>query len=137
MEAKTLLISLFILTSHYCLSQNFNEKENKKFHSLKIDLNKIDLNNQENISNLNLILRKDKFRRINKTLGITLAIHSLVSTVLGIALVSDRKGDPEGMASGIGSVMLVGSAISGGFSIPLLIVSSKRKKERDELLKLF
>ena len=45
--------------------------------------------------------------------------------------------DKKGMASGIGSIMLVGGAISGGFSIPLLISSSKRKKERDKLLKLF
>ena len=69
--------------------------------------------------------------------GITLAIHSLISTILGVKLIRDGKDSEEGMTSGIGSVFLVGSAISGGFSIPLFISSSKRKKERDELLKLF
>ena len=91
MKIKTLLFLCYLLSLQYGVSQNFNDNQIKKFHNLAIDLTKIDLDNQQNISNLNLILRKDKFRRINKIFGIALGTHSLISTLIGIKMIHEGK----------------------------------------------
>jgi len=130
-------IILLILISYNCSSQNLSEKEVAELSSFGIDLNQLDLNNQENSLNLNLILKKEKKRKLNKTLGVVLASISIVSISFGIAAISETRGaSGHGEAYGglIGGFSIALGGVSAGVSIPLFISSKKRKKERNALI---
>ena len=131
MKKLTLLILLF--TFFNGLSQSLSEKEILKLNRLNIKTENLDFNNLNIENDLNKILNLDRKRKKNKTVGIILTSVSVTSFILGGALLSKDNG----ITDVFGGIMIAGGAVSGGISIPFWNSSNKRKKERDELIKMF
>ncbi len=131
---RKIFMIFLILTFNICSAQTFNQKENKRLDSFGINMNNIDLYEQNNYLNLETILLKDKKRRTNKTFGIVLTSLSALTTTFGAIVFANSRDDEEGVAQSIGTMFVAIGAIELGISIPLFISSSKRKKERNELI---
>jgi len=136
---KNILLIFLILISFKNYSQNFKEKELKKIESFGINLTEFDFNEKKVINDWNLILKKEKKRKKNKTIGIVLTSLSALTTAFGIYVISNTQNEGEGESFGdvIGGMAIAVGVIEGGISIPLYISSSKRRKERNKLIKLY
>jgi len=136
---KNILLIFLILISFKNYSQNFKEKELKKIESFGINLTEFDFNEKKVINDWNLILKKEKKRKKNKTIGIVLTSLSALTTAFGIYVISNTRNEGEGESFGdvIGGMAIAVGVIEGGISIPLYISSSKRRKERNKLIKLY
>ena len=144
MKNKILLLSL-ILLSITVNSQEFKEKEITKIENFGIDfesLNKSDPNIQQD---LNSILLHNKKRRRRKTAAIILGSLSAVTTSIGIIQVAkkgdesnaSRRNEAEAYENLIGSFLIAVGTIEAGIAIPLFISSKKKKRKRNELIKIY
>lgn len=116
----------------YQTSDIFSKKEMKKFHRFGINMKTIDFTDRQNITNLNLILKHDHKKSVNKGFAYFYTGSALVEIVLGSAL--KAKG---GLGDLFGNLFLATGVTSGIISIPFWIGQSKQKKKRDQLIKLF
>ncbi|MDV7187916.1 hypothetical protein R3X25_11545 [Lutibacter sp. TH_r2] len=135
MKNYLLILLSFISMNNY--SQILNERKLNKIESFGINLTNFNQNEQKVINDWNLILDKDWKRKKTKTAGIVFTSLSILSTAFGAKLISDNKNSEEGVGHSIGVMFVTGGVISAGISVPLFISSSKRKKERDKLIKLY
>jgi hypothetical protein len=138
--SRILPILIFFIFN-ICSAQTFEQKEIKRLNSFEINLNNIDLNDQSNYLNLKTILEKERKRRTNKTFGIILTSLGALTTTFGTLVIANSKddnngviGQSNGIGQSIGAMIIAVGAIELGISIPLFISTSKRKKERDELV---
>lgn len=136
---KRITLFLFILLSYTVNAQTLSEKKIDKLNALSINTDRLNLNDITIQKSLNEILKLDRKRKTNKTFGIVLSSISAVGIISGLLLVSRRNSQTTGhdFATPIGGIIIAGGVAYGGISIPFWISSSKRKKERDELMKLF
>ena len=142
---NNLFLLLLILLSLNANSQEFKGSEITKIENFGIDfksLNKADSNIQKD---LNSILLLDKKRKRRKTASIILGSLSAVTATIGIIQVakkSDNRNDSERNEAGayenlIGSLLIAVGTIEAGSAIPLFISSKKKKRKRNELIKVY
>ena len=134
---KSILLIFMILISTNNYSQNLNEKELSKIESFGIILTNYNLNEKQVINDWNLIIDKDRKRKITKTTAIIFTSLSILSTTFGAKLISDNKDSEEGVGQSIGTIFIAGGIASAGISIHLFNSTSKRKKERNKLIELY
>lgn len=135
MKKIILITLLFVSFKNY--SQILNEKDLNKIESFGIILTNYNLNEKQVINDWNLIINKDRKRKITKTTAIIFTSLSILSTTFGAKIISNNKDSEEGLGQSIGTMFVVGGITSAGISIPLFISSSKRKNERDKLIELY
>ena len=56
---------------------------------------------------------------------------------MGSKIISENRNAEEGLGKTIGEMFVAGGITSAGISVPLFISTSKRKKERNELIKKY
>ena len=131
---------IFILIALICcssFSQNLTKRDVKKLRKFNIEVSNLDINNKELLFDLKTLLKKDRKRKLNKTVGVVLVSISGLLVVSGVgSLIKSSKTEPQtcmpesvigGLVTGVGSVGV-------GISIPFLISAKKRKKERNILI---
>ena len=135
MEIKNKLYFLLLLFSINVLSQQLSDSEINKLKSLEVDVSNISFDTSKVNSDLKQLLRKDTARKSNKTTAIVLSSISVLTIAGGILAIENDNSD--GYQS-IGGVMLVSTGlISGGVSLPFWFYTEKRKRERNQLIKLY
>ncbi len=134
---KYILLILLILVSFENYSQILKEKELNKIATFGIELTNYNLNEKRVINDWNLIIDKDRKRKITKTTAIIFTSLSILSTTFGAKLISDNKNSEEGVGQSIGTIFIAGGVASAGISIHLFNFTSKRKKERNKLIELY
>ncbi len=134
---RYILIILIGLISLQSSAQELKNRELKKIS--KLGINTADLNTyDEKLTNdFRDILRANRKRKSNKTVGIILSSLSAISLGLGTVILAnpvESEGHENAYRGLIASFMIGTGAIEGGIGIPLLFVSKKRKRERDLLI---
>ncbi len=126
-----ILLLFFNFTLH---GQVLKVREQNQLIGLGINLNQLKINDTHVQQNLQAILKLERKRKINKTLGIVFACFSGFGIASGTYILLKGKNDPtEGkvITSIYGGMMLAGGIVYGGISIPFFTSAKKRKKERD------
>lgn len=136
---KTLACLLAICIFSNCFSQDFKKHEIKRLHSFGIQLEPYKQMNEHYAFDLSTILKKERKRRTNKTVGIILTTIGTLSTSFGVLILSNRSENGEGRAiqETVGGMFVGAGIVSGGVSIPLFISAKKKRKERDRLIKKY
>ena len=135
---RKIIFLLILLFSYSVNAQAISEKKIYKLNHLSINTDRLDMNDITIQKSLNEILKLDRKRKTNKTVGIILTSISAVAIVTGTLLVSrNTSGNGHDFATPMGGLIITGGVAYGAVSIPFWISSSKRKKERDKLMKLF
>lgn len=130
---KKIVILILLFSFLNGLSQTLSEKEIAKLDLLEIKTESLNLENIIVQKDLKEILKLERKRKTNKTIGIVMTTISVSGLILGGALLSKDNGLTD-----VYGGMIVGSGVVyGGISIPFWVSSKKRKKERDELIKMF
>lgn len=83
------------------------------------------------VRNSSVILRADRKRNINKTVGIVLAFVSAISLGLGIGTTAnpvESRGHKIAYWNSIEELLFDTGGIEGGVEIPLIFVSKKKEK---------
>ena len=130
---KKILILLLLFSFFNGKSQTFSEKQIAKLNLLEVKTENLNLESIEIQKKLNKILKLERKRKTNKTIGIVLTGISVSGMILGGVLLSKKNI----VTDVYGEMMLAGGLIYGGISIPFWVSSKKRKQERDELIKMF
>lgn len=129
---------LFSLILIQVSAQELKQRELKKISKLGIETVHINNYGEQLTNDFRDILRADRKRKTNKTVGIILTSLSALSIGSGVLVSSGQEGSfwHENPFRGLVGGILIGTgAIEGGIGIPLLFVSKKRKRERDRLIK--
>ncbi|MFY0629601.1 MAG: hypothetical protein JXR05_04415 [Flavobacteriaceae bacterium] len=136
---RKIVCFLIFLLSYSVNAQTLSEKKIDKLNGLSINTDRLNLNDITIQKSLNEILKLDRKRKTNKTLGIVFTSISAIGIITGLLMVSSGNTLEGGhdFATPIGGIMIAGGVAYGGISIPFWISSNKRKKERDKLMKLF
>jgi hypothetical protein len=119
-------------------SQELKQRELNKISKLGINTGDLNIYDENLTNDFRDILRANRKRKSNKTVGIILSSLSAVSLGFGIGLIAnpvESTGHENAFRGLIGSFAIVTGTIEGGIGIPLLFVSNKRKRERDLLIK--
>lgn len=130
---KKIIIFILLFTNNCLSAQEVSKEEIRKLTVLTVKTEKLNLDNSFIQEKLNKILVLDKKRKTNQTIAIVLSSIAISEIVLGSALYNKD----EGISEVLGGTFIGGGVISGIVSIPFWSSSQKRKKERDELIKLF
>ena len=130
---KKIAILILLFSFFNGISQTLSEKEIVKLNLLEIKTENLNLENNTVQKDLNEILKLERKRKTNKTLGIVMTTMSVSGMVLGGVLLSKD----HILSDVFGGMMVAGGVVYGGISIPFWVSSKKRKKERDELIKMF
>lgn len=135
---RFILIILIGLISIPVSAQELKQRELNKIS--KLGIGTVNLNNYDDqlTNDFRNILRADRKRKSNKTVGIILTSLSAISLGLGTAIIAtpvESDGHEKAFRNLIGGFFIGTGAIEGGIGIPLLFVSKKRKRERDLLIK--
>ena len=128
---KTALIYTLFFLSITTIAQNLSDKKIIKLDKLNINTGNLNLQDSIIQKDLNLIIKLDRKRKTNKTVAIVFTVVAGVITTAGLSMVSNSNG----IVQIIGTGVLTSGLVSGGISIPFWIASTKRKKERDKLMK--
>ena len=134
---KNILLIFLILIAFKNYSQILTKKKITKIENFGIKVTNYNLNEQQVITDWNLIIDKDRKRKKTKVVAIIFSTLSILSTTMGVRIISENKNAEEGIGQSIGMMFVAGGIASAGISVPLFISSSKRKKERNELIKIY
>jgi len=137
---KFILILLIGLISLSISAQELKKGELNKISKLGINTGDLNIYDEKLTNDFREILRANRKRKSNKTVGIILSSLSAISMGLGTALLvtpSESEGHGKAYRDVIGGFMLGTGIIEGGIGIPLLFVSKKRKRERDLLIEKY
>ncbi|MBZ9631402.1 hypothetical protein LB465_11480 [Salegentibacter sp. LM13S] len=118
-------------------AQELKQRELKKISKLGIETVHINNYGEQFTNDFRDILRADRKRKTNKTVGIIFTSLSAISLGLGTAVFAtpvESEGHGKAYRDVIGGFLIGTGAIEGGIGIPLLFVSKKRKRERDRLI---
>ena len=133
---RFILLFMMALISTQVSSQELKNKELNKIS--KLGINTVDLTYGDKLTNDFIeILRTDRKRKVNKTVGIIFTSLSAISIGSGLLIASSPKNSfwHENPQSGtVGGLLIASGLIEGSIGIPLLFVSKKRKKQRDRLI---
>ncbi|MGG8497885.1 hypothetical protein ACQY1Q_15845 [Tenacibaculum sp. TC6] len=130
---KQIIIFILLFTNNCLSAQEVSKEEIRKLTVLTIKTEKLNLDDSFIQEKLNNILVLDKKRKTNQTIAIVLSSIAISGIVLGSALYNKD----EGISEVLGGTFIGGGVVYGAISIPFWSSSLKRKKERDELIKLF
>ena len=136
---KIVLLVTIAFFSTQVSSQELEQTELNKIYRLGINTANIDNYDTQLTNDFREILRAERKRKVNKTMGIILSSLSAVSLGVGTAVITTPS---ESMAENVladitGGFLIVTGVIEGGFGIPLLLASNKRKKQRDKLIQKY
>lgn len=139
------LILAFFLISNSIYCQSLTGRETRKIESFGVSLDQLKLENEQIFDDLNFILKKEKIRKKKKVAGLILASLSILSITGGILIATQSDKEPDNVHLNeaaayrglIGSFFIATGVIEGGISIPIFISSKRKKKERDEAIKIF
>ena len=134
---KNILLIFLILIAFKNYLQILTKKKITKIENFGIKVTNYNLNEQQVITDWNLIIDKDRKRKKTKVVAIIFSTLSILSTTMGVRIISENKNAEEGIGQSIGMMFVAGGIASAGISVPLFISSSKRKKERNELIKIY
>ena len=134
---KNILLIFLILIAFKNYSQILTKKKITKIENFGIKVTNYNLNEQQVITDWNLIIDNDRKRKKTKVVAIIFSTLSILSTTMGVRIISENKNAEEGIGQSIGMMFVAGGIASAGISVPLFISSSKRKKERNELIKIY
>lgn len=134
---KNVLLIFLTLIAFKNYSQILTKKKITKIENFGIKVTNYNLNEQQVITDWNLIIDKDRKRKKTKVVAIIFSTLSILSTTMGVRIISENKNAEEGIGQSIGMMFVAGGIASAGISVPLFISSSKRKKERNELIKIY
>lgn len=135
-QSLVILVALFVCTNSF--SQDFKNYEIKRLKSFGINPDTTEFNFAANYLDFKTILKKERKRRTNKTVGIIFASVGAITVISGL---NNRSTSTDEQGGGIGQFiqdLFIGvGVIELGVSVPLFISSHKRKKERDKLIQLY
>lgn len=135
------VLLIYLLCSNYIISaQSLTKRDVEKLNSLEINIREVNFNKVSIQKELNRILSLEKKRRANKTIASIATGMSISGLLIGGIITSQKKDIVEGKliySEPVGRFMMKAGAVWGGLSIPFWILTSKRKKQRDKLIKLF
>ena len=138
MKTKLCIILLFSFISIILHGQELKPKQIQKIESFGIEYTRL---KNENIdyNNFAEILKLDRKRKTNKTIGYVFSSLGLLTVTGGILALANIKSNPNNdmdesgaYQAVIGGILTSIGAIEIGVSIPLFISSKKRKNERNQ-----
>ena len=138
MKTKLCIILLFSFISIFLHGQELKPKQIQKIESFGIEYTRL---KNENIdyNNFAEILKLDRKRKTNKTIGYVFSSLGLLTVSGGILALANIKSNPNNdmdesgaYQAVIGGILTSIGAIEIGVSIPLFISSKKRKNERNQ-----
>lgn len=138
MKTKLCIILLFSFISIFLHGQELKPKQIQKIESFGIEYTRL---KNENIdyNNFAEILKLDRKRKTNKTIGYVFSSLGLLTVSGGILALANIKSNPNNdmdesgaYQAVIGGILTSIGAIEIGISIPLFISSKKRKNERNQ-----
>ena len=135
---RFILLILICLIAVPVSAQDLKKRELHKISKLGIDTGNLNIRNDQLTKDFRDILRADRKRKTNKTVGIILSSLSAISIGLGTAVIAtpvESKGHAKAFRNLVGGFFIGTGAIEGGIGIPLLFVSKKRKRERNSLIR--
>jgi hypothetical protein len=137
MKKRLRIILLFSLVSLVLNGQELKPKQIHKIESFGIEYSRLRSENMD-YNNFAEILKLDRKRKRNKTIGYVFSSLGLVTATGGILLLNNIKSNPNNDMDEAGAYQgLIGSFLTSigvieiGVSIPLFISSKKRKQERN------
>lgn len=139
MKTKLKIISLLSFFTVILQGQELKPKQIQKIERFGIEYNRLE--NKNNGNDFLEILKKERQRKTNKTIGYVFSSLGLLTTTGGILILSNIKSNPNNDMDESGAYQaLIGGFITAigvieiGVSIPLFISSKKRNKERNQLI---
>ncbi|MGV6830096.1 MAG: hypothetical protein ACWA5P_00860 [bacterium] len=129
MKIKLLLVLLFGCSLTF--AQQLSEEELLNLSDLNINAQTLEINELEIQKDLKSILELDQKRKTNKIVAISLTTAGLLTIVTGATLESDELGF---VTDALGDVFVVAGIVTTGISIPFWTATSKKKKQRDQLI---
>jgi hypothetical protein len=136
-KMRIILLFMIALISTQVSSQELKDRELNKISKLGINTANLNTYGDQLTNDFREILRADRKRKVNKTVGIIFTSLSAISLGLGTAVLAtpvESEGHAKAYQDVIGGFLIGTGAIEGGIGIPLLFVSKKRKKKRDRLI---
>lgn len=130
---KKILVLIFLYLCNNICSQELTKTQINQLDMLTIKIEKFNLDDSKIQETLSQILILDKKRKTNKTIAITLSSIAISGLILGSTLYT--KGD--GISELFGDIIVRSGVVYGAISIPFWVATDKRRKERDELKKIF
>jgi len=139
MKTRLFIILLFSFISIVLHGQELKPKQIQKIENFGIEYNRLRNENIDYNNNFSEILKLDRKRKKNKTIGYVFSSLGLLTATGGILLLTNIKSNPNNDMDEAGAYQaLIGGfftsigVIEIGVSIPLFISSKKRKKERNQ-----
>ncbi len=95
----------------------------------------------QSIASLQRILKRNRQRIADKSMGIVFAVFSGAMLSFGSFMLLTDSGqqgsESDVMIKSIGVITVTGGVLSAGIAIPLLLKAKKRKKQRDRLIRKY
>jgi hypothetical protein len=130
---KTCLLLLFLLLSATLFSQELKEKQIHKLYRLGLDTTGMTQLSAPDYAQLHAILQRQHQHTGTLIPGIIFGSLSAFSLTTGILMLTQNSGyEGEDIAHVLGAIMVTGGVVDAAISIPLLVVSKKRKKQRNK-----
>ena len=148
-KLKIICVLVVLLGSIEMHAQELKEKHLRTLSSLGLLYQDYDLANEKIHTDFLNILKFEKRRKSQKIVGSILLPLGLVTTGLGVSLLSNnktryREGQTDfeeysrhPLEEAIGSVLVVAGAAQIGLSIPLFVRSGSKKRKRNRLLSVY
>ncbi|CAL2095126.1 hypothetical protein [Tenacibaculum sp. 190524A02b] len=131
---RTILVLALICISYSLNAQSLSGKDIRILNTLQVKTDSLNLNDLSIQKDLKKILCLDRKRKTNQVVAIVITSFAALGIVSGTVLAS---GDNTIIGEVVGGSVILGGVIYGGISIPFWTASSRRKRERDRLIKLF
>jgi len=130
-----LLVSLFVCqlsidAQDLIEEDELTQKDVFELNELSVNTQKLDLRNPQVTKDLHQVLRNHKKFRRSRFLAYVFGVYSVVGISLGSIFLNSNGSIVEVL----GPAYLVSGVVFAGVTVPLIIGSTKRKKERDRLI---
>lgn len=139
-KRKFTLLVVIGLISLQISAQELKQRELNKISKLGINTGDLNIYDEQLTQDFRDILRANRKRKSNKTVGIILTSLSAISLGLATAVLAtpvESEGHESAYRGLIGTFFIATGVIEGGIGIPLIFVSKKRKRERDLLIQKY
>jgi uncharacterized membrane protein (DUF485 family) len=128
----------FLFLSLQLFSQQISERSYRQLARIGIDTVSLHTAPAGDIARLHEILKKHRQQKAEKITGIIFGTFSGLSLVTGtILLATKSSGEEGGIGMAMGLLSMTAGTIYAGISVPLLIASKKKKRQRDRLIRSF
>lgn len=134
---KKFLLIFLMLISIKAVAQDFSDREKNKISSFGINFTELNLENSEVVNDLQLIIKNDRKRNVNRIWGIIFTAASVVTVTSGVLAIASSQGEPliiESLVGVWGAIVIGAGILEGVISIPFHIAAGKRKRQRNKLI---